>query len=115
MRIPLKLLLFVAGTGFFYGFILPKKAAFSFDLIKSFRGGPRTGEDSAKALVEARIRAEVCPQANLSEYRPGSWSDYATTGPAEAMIIHRFTCDGQDRKFLFRLRYGVVSEIIDLR
>jgi hypothetical protein len=114
MRIPLKLLLFLGATGFFYGFVLPKKAAFSYHLIKTFRGGPVSGEDSAKVLVEARIRADICPQADLSEYHPVAWSDYATVSPEEAMITHRFTCDAQDRKFLFRLRYGAVSEIVDL-
>lgn len=116
MRIPVKLLLFLAVTGFFYGFILPKKAAFSYELIKTFRGGPVSGEDSVKAMVEARILADICPRADLSEYRPVGWSDYAAggEGEGEAMIIHRFSCDAQDRKFLFRVRHGVVSEIIDL-
>jgi hypothetical protein len=114
MRIPVKLLFFLALAGFFYGFILPKKAAFSYELIKTFRGGPASGEDSAKVLVEARVRADICPQADLSEYRPVGWSDYAAGGQGESMIIHRFTCDGQERKFLFRVRHGVVAEIVDL-
>jgi hypothetical protein len=114
MRIPVKLLFFLAVAGFFYGFVLPKKAAFSYELIKTFRGGPVSGEDSVKAMVEARIRADICPQADLSEYHPVGWSDYAAGGEGEAMIIHRFRCDAQDRKFLFRVRYGVVSEIVDL-
>jgi hypothetical protein len=114
MRIPLKLVAFLCATGLFYGFGLPKRAAFTHGLIKTFRGGPVTREDSAKALVEARIRADICPQADLSEYRSVHWSEYTTVGPTEVSITHRFTCDAQNRKFLFRLRNGVVSEIIDL-
>ncbi len=115
MRIPVKLLVFVLAGSLFYGFVLPKKAAYTHDLLKTFRGGPVSPEDSAKALVEARVRADVCPQADLSEYRPLAWSDFAAAGPSDASITHRFKCDGQDREFLFRLRYGAVTEIIDLR
>jgi hypothetical protein len=115
MRIPVKLLVFLSVAGLYYGFVLPKKAAYTHDLLKTFGGGPHSREDSTKALVEARIRAEICPQADLSEYRPMTWTDYADAGPGEASITHRFTCDAQERKFLFRLRSGVVTEIINLR
>jgi hypothetical protein len=66
MRIPVKLLVFLSVAGLYYGFVLPKKAAYTHDLLKTFGGGPHSREDSTKALVEARIRAEICPQADLS-------------------------------------------------
>lgn len=115
MRIPANLLVFLAVAGVFYGFILPKKAAFTHDLIRSFGGGPVSREDSAKAMVEARVLVELCPKADLSEYRPGAWTDYAAESPEDASITHAFSCDGQDRKFLFRLHEGVITEIVDLR
>jgi hypothetical protein len=115
MRIPVNLLAFLAVAGVFYLVVLPKRAAFAHDLIRTFRGGPATREDSLKTTVEARIVAELCPRADLSEYRPVSWTDFSAGGNAEASIIHAFTCDGQSRKFLFRMRDGRIAEIIDLR
>ena len=115
MRIPMNLLVFLSVGGAFYGFILPKKAAFTHDLIRAFHGGPATREDSAKAMVEARVLVDLCPKADLSEYRPLAWTDFYAEGPEDASITHSFSCDAQDRKFLFRLHDGVITEIVDLR
>lgn len=115
MRIPANLAAFLAAAGVFYGVILPKKAAFAHGLMRAFGGGPVSREDSAKAMVETRVLADICPRADLSEYRPEAWTDYAPDGPADASITHAFTCDGQKRKFLFRIHDGAIFEIVDLR
>lgn len=115
MRIPINLLVFLAVAGVFYLVILPKKAAFTQNLIKSFGGGPVPREDSVKAMVSARILVDICPRADLAEYRGVRWTDYYEESATTASVTHEFTCDGNQRKFLFRLRNGLVSEIIDLR
>ena len=115
MRIPVNLMVFLSVGGAFYGFILPKKAAYTHDLIRAFHGGAVSREDSAKAMVEARILVELCPKADLSEYRPGSWTDYYAENAQDASITHSFSCDAQERKFLFRLHSGLITEIVDLR
>jgi hypothetical protein len=115
MRIPVNLLVFLAIAGVFYLVILPKKAAFTHNLLKSMGAGQVSREDSVKAMVEARIIVDVCPRADLSEYRPVSWTDYNPEDAATASITHEFTCDGSSRKFLFRLHNGLVTEIVDLR
>jgi hypothetical protein len=115
MRIPVNLLVFLAVAGVFYLVVLPKKAAFTQGLLKSLGSGPVSREDSVKAMVEARVLVDICPKADLQEYRPVRWSDYSPDGPEDASITHEFTCDAQQRKFLFRLHYGMISEIVDLR
>lgn len=115
MRIPVNLLVFLAVAGVFYLVILPKKAAFTSGLLKSMGAGPMSREDSVKTMVHARIIVDVCPMADLSEYRPVRWSEYGEVDPVTTQVIHEFTCDGDGRKFLFRLRNGLVTEIIDLR
>lgn len=115
MKIPINLFVFVAVAGVFYLVILPKKTRFVSDLMKSMGAGPVSREDSAKAMVEARIIVDLCPKADLSEYRGHGWTDFYTVDEATTSITHAFACDGVERKFLFRLRYGSISEIIDLR
>ncbi len=115
MRIPINLTVFLAIAGASYLVLLPKRAAFSRDLISAFGGGPRTREDSLKATASARILADICPRADLSEYRPGAWTDYSSGGGGAASIVHAFACDAQSRKFLFRWQGGSLAEIIDLR
>jgi hypothetical protein len=111
----MNLLVFLAVAGVFYLVILPKKAAFTQNLIKGFGGGAVPREDSVKAMVSARVLVDICPVADLSEYRPVRWTDYFEEGATMASVTHEFTCDGNARKYLFRLRNGLVSEIIDLR
>lgn len=115
MRIPINLAAFLAIAGVFYLVLLPKRAAFTHDLIRTFRGGPATREDSLKAMASARILADICPRADLSEYRPGPWTDYSADAHGDASIVHAFACDAQNRRFLFRWRGGSLSEIIDMR
>jgi hypothetical protein len=115
MRIPVNLLVFLAVAGVFYLYILPKKAAFTKNLLESMGAGHVSREDSVKTMVKARILVDICPMADLSEYHPVQWSDYGEVDGTTSQVIHEFTCDAQNRKYLFRLRGGLVSEIIDLR
>jgi hypothetical protein len=115
MRIPVNLMVFLSVGGVFYGVVLPKKAAFTHDLMQAFSTGPVSREDSVKTMVEARIIVDLCPKADLSEYRPVAWTDYYAESPEDASITHSFSCDAQDRKFLFRLHDGLITEIVDLR
>ena len=115
MRIPVNLLVFLAVAGVFYLVILPKKAAFTANLMKSMGAGHLSREDSVKTMVRARILVDICPMADLSEYHPLGWSDYGEVDATSSQVIHEFTCDAQNRKYLFRLRNGLVGEIIDLR
>jgi hypothetical protein len=115
MKVPVNLLVFLAVAGVFYLVILPKKNAFVSDLMKSMGAGHASREDSVKAMVSARIIVDMCPMADLSDYRPKSWADYNPQDEVSSTITHTFTCDGVMRTFLFRLRYGSISEIIDLR
>ncbi|GEM_PF-3526759 len=115
MKIPMNLLVFLAIAGVFYLFILPKKNAFVSGLMKSLGTGPVSREDSVKTMVEARILVDLCPRADLSEYRAKSWSDYSAEDEVTSSITHTFTCDDVAKKFLFRLRYGLITEIVDLR
>lgn len=114
MKIPINLVVFVAVAGVFYLVILPKKTRFVSDLMKSLGAGPVSAEDSAKAMVEARIIVDLCPKADLSEYRGRGWTDYYRVDESTVSITHAFTCDGAEKKFLFRLHYGSITEIIDL-
>ena len=115
MRIPVNLLVFLAVAGVFYLVILPKKTRFVANLMESMGVKSVSREDSAKALVAARIMVDLCPRADLSEYKALGWSDYFENDKTSSSITHVFSCDGINRKYLFRLRYGSISEIIDLR
>lgn len=114
MKIPINLAVFTAVAGVFYLVILPKKTRFVSDLMKSLGAGAISAEDSTKAMVAARIVVDLCPRADLSEYRGRGWTDYYRVDEATTSITHAFTCDGSEKKFLFRFRYGSISEIIDL-
>lgn len=113
MKIPYKLILFVLVAGFFYLVILPKRNQFVKALLEG-RSLPNR-EDSVKAMVKARILTDICSPADLCEYRPASWSDFSVQDASTASIRHKFTTDGSNREFLFRLRYGTVAEIHNMR
>ena len=115
MKIPINLVVFLAVAGVFYLVILPKKNAFVSDLLKSVGAGPSSREDSVKAMIQARIIVDMCPAADLNEYRPKSWTDYNSQDEIASAITHTFTCDGVMGTFMFRLRYGSISQIINLR
>ena len=114
MKIPINLLVFVAVAGTFYLIILPKKTRFVSALMQSMGAKSGSREDSVKAMVEARIIVDLCPRADLSEYRKQGWTDYFETDAISSSITHAFSCDGINRKYLFRLRYGSITEIIDM-
>lgn len=115
MKIPVNLLVFLAIAGVFYLYILPKKSKFLSHFMESVGFHRMSREDSVKTMVKARIIVDLCPAADLSEYRPSTWTDYHSEDDVNADITHSFTCDNESKKYLFRLRYGAVSEIIDLR
>jgi hypothetical protein len=117
MKIPVNLLVFLAVAGVFYLVILPKMTRFVSALLESVGAKSVSREDTLKAMVEARIIVDLCPRADLSEYRKGAWSDYdpGSGDDGSASLTHAFQCDGQERKFLFRFRYGSITEIINLR
>ena len=112
-RIPFKLLIFLTMAGFFYLYGLPRKATLVSALLRDRR--ERSALDSAKLLVQERIRAEICRYEDLCDYQPGSWEDFAVENRDTRSIVHSFMADETRRKFLFRIRAGRVSEIIDLR
>lgn len=117
MKIPVNLLVFLAVAGVFYLVILPKRTQFVSSLMKSVGATTVSHEDSLKAMVEARIIVDLCPVADLSEYRGHGWTDYdpGSGSDGTSSITHAFVCDAQEKKFLFRFRYGSITEIIDLR
>src|SRR4051812_47328043 len=110
--VPAKLLLFVSVAGFAYLYVLPRRAAFVSSLLNLHTA---TRQDSLRTLAEAKIRTEICPASDMCEYKPIGWEAYADEDAFGASIIHEFFTDGNKRKFLFRERYGTISEIIDLR
>lgn len=114
MKIPVNLLVFLAVAGTFYLVILPKRTQFVSALMISMGAKSVSREDSAKAMVQARILVDLCPRADLSEYKAQGWTDYFETDGISNSITHAFSCDGTNRKFLFRLRYGSITEIIDM-
>jgi hypothetical protein len=110
-RIPIKLLLFLAVAGFFYLVLLPKRAA----LVSTLLRKKLSPEDSIHALVVEKILKEICPPQDLCEYKPTGWEAIYRPDNVTSAVNHEFTSDGARRKFLFRIRYGRVTEIIDLR
>ena len=116
MKIPMNLLVYLAIAGTFYLYILPKRTKFVAQVMESVGVHQLTREDSAKAMVQARILVDLCPQADLSEYHPGAWSEYhSDVSGANQEITHSFACDAEDKQYLFRLQGGLLSEIINLR
>jgi hypothetical protein len=116
MKIPMNLLVFLAVAGVFYLVILPKKTKFVANLMDTMGLHQMTREDSLRTQARARILADLCPPADLSEYHPGPWSEYhSDESGANVEITHSFACDSDDRQYLFRMHNGSLSEIINLR
>ena len=116
MRQIVNLLVFLGIFFLFYTYGLQKKGKVFMSHLKLARGmTEESRQDSVKSVVENRIREDVCPIADLSEYRGHDWSDYGKVDASTSTITHTFTCDAKERKFLFRIRDGIVSEIVDLR
>jgi len=112
-RIPFKLIVFAILFAFFYLYGLPRKAAFVNALLRDRRA--QNALDSAKALVTDKVRGEICRFEDACFYEPVSWEDFAVENASSRSIIHTFKTEDGRRKFLFRIRSGRVSEIIDLR
>jgi hypothetical protein len=112
-NLPYKFLLFVAMGGFFYLFGLPKRVDFVSKLMKTNRDTNR--EEIIKGLVEDRVREEICPISDLCEYRSIAWRDFQSEDSLSGAIIHEFYSNGNKQTYLFRMRYGTLSEIHDLR
>jgi hypothetical protein len=112
-NLPYKFLLFVAVGGFFYLFGLPKRIDFVSKLMKNNRDTNR--EETIKGLVEDKVRGEICPISDLCEYRPIAWRDFQSEDSMSAAIVHEFYSNGNRQTYMFRMRYGALSEIHDLR
>ena len=112
-NLPYKFMVFVAMCGFFYLYGLPKRVKFVSHLMSQNRDGNR--EEIIKGLAEDRIRAEICPISDLCEYRPIGWRDFQSEDSLSAAIVHEFYSNGNKQVYLFRMRYGTLSEIHDLR
>jgi hypothetical protein len=112
-RIPTKLIVGVICFSFMWIYLGPKRA----DLAMRILGQKRALAlgDSIRVKVEDKIRGEICRIDDLCEYRPHRWGDARKLDAHGAEIDHDFFQDGALRKYLFRIRYGVVSEVIDLR
>ncbi len=116
MKIPMNLLVYLAIAGVFYLYILPKRTRFVAGLMESVGAHQRTREDSVKTMAQARILADLCPKADLSEYHPGAWSEYhSDESGANVEITHSFVCDSEDKQYLFRMHDGALSEILNLK
>ena len=111
-RLPTKLIVFVIVGGFFWIYLAPKRAELAMRILRKKRAA--RFEDSIQIVVEEKIRKDICSWEDMCEYRANSW-EIAKTDPSGTEAVHRFFTDGNLRRYLFRIRNGVVSEVIDLR
>lgn len=112
-RLPTKLIVFTIAFGFFWIHLAPKRAELATRILRKKREAGL--QDSVQAVVERKIRADICKWADLCEYRPSSWEPAVRIDGHGVQVAHAFYADGNLRRFLFRIRYGAVSEVIDLR
>jgi hypothetical protein len=112
-RIPSKLIVFTVVFAAFWIHLGPKRADLATRIIRGKRAARL--EDSVRILVEAKIRKEICRYEDLCDYRPVAWERISRIDTHSAEAFHDFYMDGNLRKYLFRVRYGAVSEVIDLR
>lgn len=111
-RLPTKLIVFVIVGGFFWIYLAPKRAELAKGIIRKKRMA--RFEDSIQILVEEKIRKDICGWEDMCEYRPNSWR-ISRTDATGAEAVHQFFADNSLRKYIFRIRNGAVSEVIDLR
>ena len=102
----------MAMGGFFYLFGLPKRIDFVSNLRKTNKAEAR--EKNLKVAAEEKVINSICSPVDLCEYKPIRWSNYLTEGTASESIIHEFFADGKNRKYLFRMRNGSISEVINI-
>lgn len=112
-RLPTKLIVFAIAFGFCWIHLAPKRADLAARILRKKRADRL--QDSVQMLVEAKIRGDICRWADLCEYRPRSWEPVSRLDAHGAQVTHAFYADGNLRTFMFRIRYGSVSEVIDLR
>jgi hypothetical protein len=112
-RIPAKLVVFTLVFACFWIYLGPKRAELATKIIRRKKQGRL--EDSVQLLVEAKIRKDLCRWEDLCEYRPRAWPRIGRTDGDGAEAFHDFYMDGNLRKYLFRIRNGAVSEVVDLR
>jgi hypothetical protein len=90
-KLPNKLLLALVVGTLVWTWLAPKRAELVVKLLRKKRDAH--SEEAARILVTDKIRGEICPLVDLCDYRPA----------------------GNLRRYLFRIRRGAVSEVIDLR
>lgn len=112
-KLPTKLIVFTLVFGFFWIYLAPKRAELTTRIIRGKKAARL--EDSVRILVEVKIRKEICRFEDLCEYRPKAWERITRIDEHGAEAFHDFYMDGNLRKYLFRIRNGTVSEVIDLR
>lgn len=112
-RIPTKLIVFTLVFAFFWIYLAPKRSELAMSIFRKKKAARL--EDSVQILVETKIRKDICRWEDLCEYRPQSWERIAKIDAQSAEAFHNFYMDGNLRKYLFRVRNGSVSEVIDLR
>lgn len=112
-QIPTKLIVGLICFAFVWIYLGPKRA----DLAMRILGQKRAMamEDSVKVLVGDKVRESICRVDDLCEYRPHRWGAAKKLDANGAEIEHDYFQDGELKKYLFRIRYGAVSEVIDLR
>jgi hypothetical protein len=112
-RPPAKLILFVLVGSLVWIRLAPGRAE---QAMRIFRKKREAGsEAAARLLVQDAVRREICSLNDLCEYRPSAWTGLYRPDTATVQLEHHFYADGALRRYLFRVRRGVVAEIIDLR
>lgn len=112
-RLPTKLIVFTIVFACFWIFLAPKRAELATSIIRKKKMG--RFQDSIQVLIEEKIRKDICTWQDMCSYRSQSWDSIGKPDNYSAEVTHRFYTDDKLRKFLFRVRNGAVSEVIDLR
>ena len=110
---PTKHIVFTNVFGFYSIYLAPKRADLATRILRKKRLDRL--QDSVQMLVERKIRADICRWTDPCEYRPKSWDAVARIDDHGSQVGHEFYADGSLRRFLFRIRYGAVNEVMDLR
>jgi hypothetical protein len=112
-KLPNKMLMALVVGTLAWTWLAPKRAELVVKLLRKKRDAH--SEESARLLVMDKIRGEICPLNDLCDYRPAKWEGFHRADSVTASITHHFYQDGNLRRYLFRIRRGAVSEVIDLR
>ena len=113
-NLPYKFLLLVAMGVLFFMYGLPKRANL-FSLLlhpNTSKEAQMDGqEQKIRQLAIKKIEAEICSMSDYCKYRPIKWSNFYKEDSVSVSIIHEFYSDETKRKFIFRMRYGQLSEV----